>query len=197
MTADGMTCQAALLRGQGTGRAEVEVSSGPTVERLVVLHRHELLLLARRLYRSLPADADDLVQSTIIRALERAHQYQPGSDGRSWLVAIECNMFRDRCRRERVIPARAELPPEDLPAPVPEPEPAWADVTVEDVRHALERLDPALREVFRLREFEKLSGAETAARLGIPVNTVGTRLKRSRGQLMELLVAIRGSKVKP
>jgi RNA polymerase sigma-70 factor (ECF subfamily) len=55
------------------------------------------------------------------------------------------------------------------------------------VREALERLDPVEREILMLREYEQLSYAEIAGLLGLPLNTVRTRLFRSRMALKSRL----------
>src|SRR4051812_28755178 len=48
---------------------------------------------AARRWRREPADADDLVQDTLLRALANAHLWQPGSDLRAWLYTIMRNCF--------------------------------------------------------------------------------------------------------
>ena len=52
----------------------------------------------------------------------------------------------------------------------------------------MERLEPEFREVFVLHAFERRSYRDIAAALGIPQNTVGTRLLRARRKLRVLLV---------
>jgi RNA polymerase sigma-70 factor (ECF subfamily) len=55
------------------------------------------------------------------------------------------------------------------------------------IRGALERLDPAHQEVLMLREYEQLSYDDIADALGVPVNTVRSRLFRARAELKALL----------
>ena len=57
------------------------------------------------------------------------------------------------------------------------------------MRDAVRKLDRIDREVLLLREFEQLSYAEIAALLGVPVNTVRSRLFRARTELRNLLSA--------
>ena len=50
----------------------------------------------------------------------------------------------------------------------------------------LERMSPKKREVFALFELEGLSGEEIAARIGVPVNTVWTRLHHARREFIKI-----------
>ena len=56
------------------------------------------------------------------------------------------------------------------------------------VKRALGGLDPQDREIVLLREYEQLSYAEIAGVLGLPLNTVRSRLFRARGELRRLLL---------
>ena len=53
---------------------------------------------SRALCRSVP-DADDLVQETLLRAIENVHRYQPGTNMRAWLFTIMRNRFLTNCRK--------------------------------------------------------------------------------------------------
>src|SRR5467141_1354198 len=55
------------------------------------------------------ADADDLVQDTLLRALASAHLWQPGSNLRAWLVTIMRNQFLETVGRARRWDAAAEI----------------------------------------------------------------------------------------
>jgi RNA polymerase sigma factor (sigma-70 family) len=55
------------------------------------------------------------------------------------------------------------------------------------IQQALEKLDPSEREILMLREYEQLSYAEIADLLRLPVNTVRSRLFRSRLALKQHL----------
>jgi RNA polymerase sigma-70 factor (ECF subfamily) len=155
---------------------------------LVREHREALLALARRLCRH-ESDAGDLVQDTFERALRRADSLEQVTHPRAWLVAILHNLFIDRCRAHT--PERGpqvEQLVERLPAAEPEPEPAWASITVDQIREALAKINRSFRQVFELHELEGLPYKAIALRLGIPTSTVGTRLIRGRRQLKELLL---------
>ncbi|HEY0251843.1 MAG TPA: sigma factor-like helix-turn-helix DNA-binding protein, partial [Kofleriaceae bacterium] len=67
-------------------------------------------------------------------------------------------------------------------------EPAWGRVTIEDVRAALEHLDPTFATVYRMHAFEHRSYEQIASALKIERITVGTRLNRARKMLRQVLV---------
>jgi RNA polymerase sigma-70 factor (ECF subfamily) len=136
------------------------------------------------------ADADDLVQETFELAFLHARTVQRTTNPRAWLKALLHHRFVSRHRR-RAQEGWVDLAPleESLASPDPEPEPAWASIGMEQVWEAAEHLDPALRRVFELYEREGLSYQEIARRLGIPTNTVGSRINRGRSRLRKLLRA--------
>lgn len=134
------------------------------------------------------ADADDLVQSTAARALERAHRYDPGTDVTAWLRRIMFRLFVDGYRRDRGRRLEQHLDECELAAPTADPAP-WQEFTLEDVRSVLPCLSARTRAIFELQAGAQLSYEEIAARAGIPVGTVGTRLRRARLRLKTLLQA--------
>lgn len=142
---------------------------------------------ALRLARN-DADADDLVQETFVRALNNQESLRTHEKVASWMVMILHNVFMDECRRRRSrqeLQARYEHEHEVHTAPDPEP-PAWATVTQEQMSAAIARLSPKLRECY-VRKVNGQSYEEIAAALDIPLNTVGTRIRRARETLKDLL----------
>jgi RNA polymerase sigma-70 factor, ECF subfamily len=156
----------------------------------VQAHSPALRARARRLCGSV-ADAEDLVQDTLERGLHHFGTLVPGSDVRCWLLTVMHNLFIDVCRRRARRPREAPLADREPPAPTPtdEPPPAWADITEEQVRAAVARLDADFRRVYLMFVVERRSYQEIAGALAIPRATVGTRLMRARRQLRELLLA--------
>jgi RNA polymerase sigma-70 factor (ECF subfamily) len=179
-----------------TGERIPAQGSESEFHRKVVEHAPVLLRHATRLTRD-SADASDLVQDTLERALRRAESFRSGSNLRAWLLTILTHLFIDRCRRcDR--DSRLETVDEDqLAAPVSdEVVPPWADLTQDEVRDALEQLEPVFREPYELHALEHMSYQAVALRLRIPVATVGTRLSRARQRLRALLEAKIGIKAK-
>ncbi len=149
-----------------------------------------LLPRLRRFARGLTSDrhlADDLVQSACLKALERWHQWQPGTSLASWLFRIVQNTWIDEFR------ARARQP-------VDEDEDALLDLPGDDgraiverrselraVRRAIADLPEDQRAVLMLVTVDGLSYQEAADALGIPMGTVMSRLARARVRLTDTL----------
>jgi RNA polymerase sigma-70 factor (ECF subfamily) len=137
-----------------------------------------------------PESARDLVQDTLLKALSSLHTFEPASNMAAWLMKILVNLFIDRYRRRSAQPSMVPLCENVLEiasSPERDPLPMSARVTSEQLHAAFDQLGPAFREAYQLRIVEKLSYEQIAARLGIPVGTVGTRLARARQQLRRLL----------
>lgn len=129
-----------------------------------------------------PAHAEELAQETFLAVLRGASRYEVTGLFRTWLYAIAFKILRAHRRKAAF---RATF----LGAPTEIPEPAAAgslDVEVM-MRQAVGTLDAVDREVLLLREFEQLSYAEIASILGLPLNTVRSRLFRARGALHSVL----------
>lgn len=140
-------------------------------------------------------DANDLLQDTFERGLRSLARFQPGTDGRAWLLTILHNLFIDKCRA-RTREARSDTPAEELEeriaAPEAEPQPSWASISTEQLRAALAKIPEDFQVVYRMHALENRSYQEIAETLGIPKATVGTRLIRARRKLRELLMPATG-----
>ena len=156
-------------------------------EDAVRAHELDLTLLAEQL-GSGKADARDLVQDTFERALRAWDRLPADSNVRGWLVTILHNLFIDRCRRAGRAPTTPIQDELQAPPPVDAAPPAWADVTPEQLRAALSELDGEFRRAYELHALEGWSYRRIADELGIPMNTVGTRLLRARRKLRAILL---------
>ena len=149
-------------------------------------HEAVLTAIARRLCTN-AADADDLVQETYERALRSLERYEDRGNLRSWLASIMNNLFIDRCRKAKRTPQHEGIDELQVASPEPVAPPAWANVTTAQIRAALDRIGPEFRDVYE-RHASGLSYDDIARELGIPKNTVGTRLIRARKKLKEILL---------
>lgn len=149
-----------------------------------------LLPRLRRFARGLTPDshlADDLVQSACLKALERWHQWQPGTSLASWLFRIVQNTwideFRSRARQatDADEDALLELPGEDGRAVVER----RSDLRA--VRLAMAALPEEQRAVLLLVTVDGLSYQEAADALGVPMGTVMSRLARARARLADAI----------
>lgn len=147
----------------------------------------ELLPRLRRFARVITrdvADADDLVQVAVEKALARASQWRPGSRLDSWMFGIMKNAWIDeiraRRRRERV------HAPEEAGATVGDASAASRDIAL-SVQAAMARLPEEQRMAIALVLVEGLSYKDAAESLGIPMGTLTSRLARGREALQALL----------
>lgn len=126
--------------------------------------------------------AEDVVQRVFLIAHEKRETLQDRTQLRGWLYQVAVNVTRhDRrslARRLRLAEALAEQPQRPEP-PAPEAQVASAQQAAR-VRTCIAKLPFEQREVFVLYELEELRGAEIAAMLEIPENTVWSRLRLAR-----------------
>lgn len=133
-----------------------------------------------------PAQAEDLVQETYLRALRARNKAQPGEGLRSWLFAILHNVWRNDVRRKPALPIEGDL--ERLPAS--EGDPLLATERRQSghrLRAAIEALPEPFREAIVLRCVEGFSYREMAQIVGCPAGTVMSRLARARALLKRAL----------
>jgi RNA polymerase sigma-70 factor (ECF subfamily) len=143
------------------------------------------------------AEAEDVVQETYLRAFTHLDQFKGSSSLSTWLARIAINEALGRRRRKRAMTGLAELSHAEhedgragvIPFLLTHAEPSDPEHAVAraEIRRLLERaidaLPAAFRIVFVLREIEQMSVEETARCLGIPAETVKTRLHRAKAKL--------------
>ena len=130
------------------------------------------------------AQADDLVQEALTRAWANLASFQPGTNMEAWLYTILRNEFYTFLRKRR--------------REVPDPEGAFAATLVsapaqegrvnfQELRSALARLTPPLREAILLVGASGLSYEDAAKACHCAVGTMKSRVHRARLRLMEML----------
>ena len=151
---------------------------------------------ARTLARD-PADADDLVQETFLRAYDAWHTYTPGTGCKSWLFTICRNIYLRELRRGARMVATDDPEAEAM---------ASAGLyhyavrrgldTMFDrvdlgpaVRQAIAALPDDYRDVVVLVDVQDCAYGEAAQVLGVPLGTVRSRLFRARRLLQQSLIA--------
>ena len=153
------------------------------LEAQIVASLPRLRRFARTLTRHV-ADADDLVQIVIERALTKAEQLRPDSSVLSWLFGIMRNAWidetRSRQRRGRVF-ASSDRVEEVADAGASRDEDLWS------IQAAMEQLNDEQRMAVGLVLVEGLSYKEAAAVMDIPIGTLTSRLARARLTLEALL----------
>jgi RNA polymerase sigma-70 factor (ECF subfamily) len=151
-----------------------------------------LLPRLRRFARALArdaADADDLVQAALERALKARDRWAPGTRLDAWMMRIVRNCWIDEMRR-RTRRARTFVPEEEGLTVGSE---AHREVEIRAELHAVDRAMNSLpaeqREVIALVLVEGLAYREAADLLDIPIGTLTSRLTRGRQALAQMLEA--------
>ena len=127
--------------------------------------------------------ADDLVQDTLERALEKWHFWQRERELRPWLFSIMHNLHVSGLRRDRHVDYMDEA---DLPTLVQRAEQSDS-LEISDLERALALLPIDQREILLLVGLEEMSYADVGRALGIPQGTVMSRLSRARARLRAIL----------
>jgi RNA polymerase sigma-70 factor (ECF subfamily) len=146
----------------------------------------------RAFARSLTQDADsadDLVQDTIVRAMDARQQFTPGTNFKAWMFTILRNLHVNGLRRKY-----RTQPLDDVSASL-HSVPAAQDSSLEyaDLRRALAQLSHDQREVLVLVGATGFSYEEAAAICGCAVGTIKSRLSRARRELFRLMVGERAA----
>jgi RNA polymerase sigma-70 factor (ECF subfamily) len=137
------------------------------------LFRHAMWLERDR------AEAEDLVQQTLVQALQSFHRFTSGTNCRAWLVTILQHVRANRQRKRRRIVIESSVD-ERVANVVPFVPPIPAAVTDDDMLLALQQIPQHHQEVILLCDVEDMTYKEIAAALDIPIGTVMSRLHRGR-----------------
>ena len=187
------------IRGAKTtprlGRASrgAQGTRGTTFDAEALGHVDSLYRTARRLTRT-PADAEDLVQETYLKAFRAADSFEAGTNLRAWLFTIlhnsARNRARDRARDTVAVDSEAVERAADIQS-------AGGSVTPEtlllrqtlgpELQAAIDALPEAFRQAVWLRDVEEFSYAEIAKMLEVPAGTVMSRISRGRQMLFDRL----------
>jgi RNA polymerase sigma-70 factor (ECF subfamily) len=181
----------------GPAIAQADAPSRVSFEQLALPLLPSLYNTARWLTRE-PAEAEDLVQETIVKALAGFASFAPGIDFkanfRAWIFRILRNTYltsRTGLAARTTVALEDELAASGTPA-------AAMDLATPEVEllrlsdravleHAMQQLPPPLLEVILLCDVEEMKYREIASVLGVPIGTVMSRIARARAALREQL----------
>jgi RNA polymerase sigma-70 factor (ECF subfamily) len=156
-------------------------------EVLATRYHRRLCRLAQKFLRS-DSDAEDAVQEAHLLALRHIDQYAGRSSYLTWMSTITVNEALSQMRRKKGVVETGEEQFGSIRSPMRNPEQQAIDRQLDGILTvAMESLPPAYGEVFRLREMETLSTAETGERLGLTEGCVKIRLVRAKGMLRRRL----------
>jgi RNA polymerase sigma-70 factor (ECF subfamily) len=152
----------------------------------------QLYRAARRYTRS-AADAEDLVQETMVKAYAGFHNFTAGTNVRAWLFRILTNTWITsyRTAQRRPDEVLAADVPDGWPSGAGQPSAELAALEAmgdDEVRDALQALPEGGRLVVYYADVEGFRYKEIAEILDIPLGTVMSRLHRGRANLRALLV---------
>lgn len=157
---------------------------------IVDRHARDLLRTARGLCRS-SADAEDLVQETLIETFKGIRSFDGRASLRTWmsriLVRRASRLWRRSTRRRCDVPLDKAMESPGTDDALTAPGTATRIEHEIDLAAVLDRLAPEHRQVLVLREIQGLSYGEIATALGVPQGTIESRLHRARSALRERL----------
>ena len=122
-----------------------------------------------------PARAEEITQDVFMALVQSRNGYELRASFRTYLYRIAMNRVASEHRKTKENPDPADSAVAGDPA------------LVQQVRDALEKIDPEQKQVVMLREYEGLSYQEIAEVLKVPVGTVRSKLFRAKLALRELL----------
>ena len=168
-------------------------------ERDALQYNRQLYSAAMRMTRN-PADAEDLVQETYLKAYRAYHTFTEGTNLKAWLYRILTNTYITKYRKDSRRPNEVDLGTvEDLYLyrRIGSEESAEASRTTEervldglvesDIKEAVEELPETFRLPVLLADLEGFSYKEIAEILDIPIGTVMSRLHRGRKAMQKRL----------
>lgn len=156
-----------------------EIVSTGLAECLTRLWRYGLVLSGNK------DIAEDLVQATCVRALERCHQFQPGTHVDRWLFSILNSIWKNELRSQKnrlgagVVDAEEVLITDGASL-------AETNILARQVLTEVQSLPEVQRETVFLVYAEGLTYKEAAETLGVPIGTIMSRLAAARARLGQL-----------
>lgn len=132
--------------------------------------------------------ASDLLQETFIKVYLHINDYSKSYTFGQWIYSIARNTLIDHLRRKSgdvLLDERFRAPLATTPSPE---ESVIINQTRAHFYNALEELSPEYRQVIEMRFLEEYSYEEIAEKLGRPLNTIKTQIRRARATLCKMII---------
>jgi len=166
-------------------------------EKTAMLHLDAVYRAAVAMCRD-RTEADDLAQTTFLKAFEKFHTFRPGTSAKAWLMRILRNTWIDRIRHIQAGPDTVSVDedllagPDDSADQLPEgfdAEDLLEKFSDDQIIRALKQLGDDQRLGLLLLDVEGLSQEEVAEIMGTAVGTIKSRTYRARAMLKKILAA--------
>lgn len=131
-----------------------------------------------------PVRAGDLIQDSLLKALLHRDKFRPGTDLKAWMRTITKHTFINQYRRQRSTRG-TEGDPADLArvsSKAPSADDPFSAIAVKELRTRMESLPAGVRDVLMML-CQGYKYEEIAARMGLPLGTVKSRIHTARQQL--------------
>jgi RNA polymerase sigma-70 factor (ECF subfamily) len=143
------------------------------------------------------ADAEDLVQETLIKAFKNIESYRPGTNAKAWLFQITKNGFINDYRKKSIRPSTVDFDQINIVRDEEDNTPydGYYDLRVEmfqdmmgdEITSAIEQIPERFSIPVLLCDIEEFSYEEISSILDVPLGTVRSRLYRGRNLLKDIL----------